>query len=479
MTRAIPASPAQRRMWLAHLVNEGDSSQTVANVLRLSGPVDPAALRAAVRALVRRHEVLRTTYRVTGQTLLQCVQADAEVLQGDVDLAHLPVPARERALADLAAADARRPFDLGSGPVLRATPVRLGALDQALVLTVHHIAIDRWSRHVLLRDLGALYGAAVSGRPPALPELGVTYADHTRALDEAAAAGALEAPLAYWQRTLAGATPTSLSAGTARGGSRPAGYATFTLASDAVAPLRALARADGATLFMAVLAAVDVLLLRLTGATDLVVAVPSANRTWPGTQDLVGFFVNTLLVRVDLSGDPDFGEVLRRVRAAVLGAQRHAQVPYDLVVERSGLRRHDGRAPLCDVVLAFANDPDPVPEFGGLSASVTETLADAAKFDLTIALTDLGADLDGCVEYDRTLFDDADAGALVSRLEAVLAAAAAAPHRPVLDLPLTAGAGTGPPAAPLPPHEAFEFETDAAARRRAPVPPPGQGGRGA
>ncbi|WP_437649311.1 condensation domain-containing protein [Sorangium sp. So ce362] len=436
MSRLEAASAAQQRIWLSHMLNEGDSSHTVSNALCFSGPLDVGRLRAAVRAVVRRHEALRTTYRLEGARLVQRIEDDADVLQPDVDLRAIPRVERAAAAAAVATADARRRFDLERGPVMRATLVSVGPLEHRLLLTVHHIAIDRWSRHVLVRELAHLYGALAADRPAPLPEP-LQYATYAARERRAASTPGYAESLEHWKRRLAQASPVRLSPRPRGAGSRPAGYRSFVLAAGALAPLRALAREARVTFFVAMLAVIDVLLFRLTAAEDIVVAVPHANRGKPGTETLVGCVVEMQLLRVDLSGDPSFREVLRRARDVVLDAHRHGGVPFDALLQELGLANDAGRPPLCNVVLAFANDPDPVPELAGLAVRVEESLADTAKFDLTLSFIDRGDAIDGCIEYDAGLFTGAQLDALVSHLAALAAGAALLPDRPVLDLPLT------------------------------------------
>lgn len=437
MSREEPASAAQQRIWLSHMLNEGDSSHTVSNALRFSGPLDVDRLRAALRAVVARHEALRTTYRLEGARLVQRIADDVDVFQPDLDLRAIPRRERAAAIATAAAAEVRRNFDLERGPVMRATLISAGPCEHHLFLAVHHVAIDRWSRHVVVRELALLYGASATGRPAPLPAP-LQYAAHAARERAAAATPGYAQSLAYWKRQLADAKPVRLSSRPRRAGSRPAGYRSFVLAAETTAPLRALARRERVTFFVAILAVIDVLLFRLTGAEDVVVAVPHANRGKPGAEALVGCVVEMQLLRVSLSGDPSFREVVHRARDVVLDAHRHGGVPFDAVLHELPIAHDTGRPPLCNVVLAFANDPDPVPEFDGLAVRVEELLADAAKFDLTLSFIDRGDAVDGCIEYDRCLFGGAQIEALVSHVAAVAAGAAAQPDGPVLDLPLQA-----------------------------------------
>ncbi|HEY7077142.1 MAG TPA: condensation domain-containing protein, partial [Solirubrobacteraceae bacterium] len=309
----VPASFAQRRLWFLEQLEPGSTAYTIAGALPLRGPLHVAALERALNEVVRRHESLRTTFTAPAGEPLQVVAPELEL---PLAVHFVRDDAHRRALAR---AEAGAPFDLECGPLLRAVLLRLGGDEQELLLTMHHIVSDGWSLEVLYRELRTLYAAFAAGEPSPLPELAIQYPDF--ALWQRGQAG--DEQLDHWRRRLAGA-PTVLELPADR--SRPAaathagGAESLLLGASDSAALRALAAAEEATPFMLTVSAFAVLAHRMTGQDDLLIGTPVAGRTRAETEPLIGFFVNTLALRVDLSGRPSFRALLRRVRATVLEA---------------------------------------------------------------------------------------------------------------------------------------------------------------
>ncbi|MET0397390.1 MAG: amino acid adenylation domain-containing protein [Longimicrobiaceae bacterium] len=437
-----PLSFAQRRLWFLHALDPRSPLYNVPRAYRLAGPLDAAALGRALGAVEERHAVLRARFVERGGEPEQVVGPAGEARLPVVELGAVPAALREREAWRRVREAAARPFDLAAGPPLRAWLFRLAPDDHLLLLSVHHVAADEWSMRVLARDLSAAYAAALAGEPASLPPLRLQYADWAAWERERLGGGALEPHLAWWRERLAGTAPLELTGDRPRPAARSFRGAVHPFRLPAALRERgaALARESRVTPFAVAMAAFQLLLHRYTGAADLVVGTPSAGRTRPELEEVVGFFVGTLPVRVGLEGDPGFRELLRRVGDAAAGAMAHQEVPFDRLVEELRPERDPSRAPLVQVVLAYQNVPGEPPAFPGVRAHVTEVDTGTAKFDLTLFLYEDGDGLRGRLEYAADLFDPATAARLTEHFGRLLAAALAAPERPASALPLLDGA---------------------------------------
>ncbi|MDB4951688.1 MAG: non-ribosomal peptide synthetase [Gemmatimonadetes bacterium] len=452
--RPLPLSFAQERLWFVDRLIPGSSAYNIPVVLPVPG-IAAAVLERALAEIVRRHESLRTTFAGAGGTAVQVIHP-AGTFRLDV------IEAPESDTARLIGEISNRPFDLEAGPLFRATLVRTPArsaspADAVLVMVMHHIVSDAWSMDVLTAELNALYAAFAAGQPSPLPEPAVQYADFAvwqRAwmTDEVVAK-----QVDHWKRSLAGA-PTLLELPTDR--PRPAfqsfrgAMVPLTIPRRTLDGLNALARREGATLFMVLLAAFDVLLGRYSGQADVVVGSPIAGRNRAETEPLIGFFVNNLVLRADLSADPDFRALVRQVRNVTLGAYAHQDLPFERLVEALNLGRSLAHSPLFQVMFALQNTADasgPAPAGGSTDASSSASAeADAdepdlsahtsSKFDLTLNLSETPRGLAGSVEYSTDLFDESTIRRMMAHFAALLDAAVADPERPVSRLPMfTAG----------------------------------------
>jgi amino acid adenylation domain-containing protein len=459
-----PLSFAQERLWFLDRLVPDNPFYNMPAAVRIRGPLAVPALAATLDEIVRRHAALRASFpSEQGRPALRIAPPGPRPLPG-VDLSALPEGLREATLRALATGESLRPFDLDRGPVLRASLVRIAADDHVLLLTMHHIISDGWSIGVLIRELTAIYGAFAEGRAHGLPELPVQYHDYAAWQRRWLQGEVLERQLAYWKRRLAGEPPAlRLPADRPRpavqrfhGASRP-----VAVAAELTAALQALARREGATLFMTLLAAYEALLLRLTGQRDLVVGSPIANRRHAEIEDLIGFFVNTLALRADLAGDPSFAGLLRRVREEALGAYAHQDLPFEKLVEEIQPERDTSQNPLFQVLFVLQNAPLSALDLGGLDLSLMkrDARAETARFDLTLELQPAGAGLGGSLQYSRDLFDASTVARIAEHLTALLAGAAADPEARLSDLPLLGEAarhqllaewGEGPPAPALP-----------------------------
>ena len=444
LTRADRGAPlalsfAQERLWFLNQFEPEDTSYIVPLALRLEGALDPAALQRALAALVARHEVLRTTFTTIDGRPVQVIRASLDLPLPLTVLDEGTRSNQEAALASELAQGARRSFDLATGPLVRARLFRLGGREHVLALTMHHIVSDAWSRAVMNREIGAFYRAFTEGVAPELPALPLQYADYAAWQRSFLAGDALDKQLAYWKRALGGA-PGVLDLPTDR--PRPpvpshrGERRFFTLAPSLGEGLNALARREGVTLFMLLLAAFDVLLHRYTGQDDLVVGTPIANRTRAETESLIGFFVNTLVLRVELNGDLSFSDLLRKVRAVCLGAYAHQDMPFERLVTELAPERDLARTPLFQVVFALQNAPSEALALAGLQISGVMAESATSKFDLTLVMSESAGGLVCSFEYDLDLFDGATIDRLLGHFRVLLEGVVADPAAKIGDLPM-------------------------------------------
>ncbi|HEX2191027.1 MAG TPA: amino acid adenylation domain-containing protein, partial [Longimicrobiaceae bacterium] len=431
--RPLPLSFAQQRLWFLDRMEPGSAAYNMPAALRIRGPLDAEALRRSLEGVVRRHEALRTVFRASGGEPAQVVLDPAPFPLETVDLRARPEGEREAELLRRAREEAARPFDLAEGPLIRATLLRLGEEDEALLFTMHHVVSDGWSIDLLVGEVGAFYDALTRGAEPELPELPVQYADYAAWQREWLRGDVLDAQIAYWKGRLAGAPPV-LELPTDR--RRPAvpsarGAAVgFALPPGAARTLRALSRREGATLFMTLFAGWQALLGRYAGEEDVVSGTAVAGRTRRETEGLIGFFVNTLALRTDLSGDPTVGELLGRVRETVLEAHAHQELPFERLVEELGVRRDLAHTPLFQVVFTLQDaGAGPALRLGGASAEPLAVGTEAVKFDLALSMADEGERLTGRLEYRADLFEAETARRMTGHLAGLLEAMAADPDR--------------------------------------------------
>jgi amino acid adenylation domain-containing protein len=436
-----PLSFAQERLWFLDRLEPGTAHYNVPCAVRLSGRLDLPRLASSMRRIVRRHEALRTAFvsRAEGprQVVLEGVRLPVPV----IDLSALGTRSAQgaaRAVGRLARAEAERGFDLSEGAPVRASVVRMAPREHVLLLTLHHIVADAWSAGVLVRELAAFYrpGAESAG----LPELPIQYPDFALWQRRWLAGGEIERQLAYWRRQLAGA-PEVLALPTDR--PRPA-VATpqgrrlpVRLAPDLADAVRRLARSRGATPFMVLLAAFDVLLLRHAGEDDLVVGTPVANRNRAELEGLIGFFVNTLVLRVGVAGRPRFSELVDRVRAVTLDAYGHQDVPFEKLVAELQPRRSRSHSPLFQVMFSLqAGDLVPTLELPELEIAPVPLSAETTKFDLTLALREAAdGGLSGLLGFRTTLLDATTVERLLGHFRNLVAAACREPETGIDRLP--------------------------------------------
>jgi hypothetical protein len=435
----LPLSFAQQRLWFLDQLDPESPLYNIPVAVALTGGLDRGALTAALGEVVRRHESLRTTFQATAGEPVQVISESLDFALPLIDLSLLPEGTREREASRLADAEARRPFDLDRGPLLRAALLRQETGRHLLLLAMHHIVSDGWSLGVLVRELGVLYAALLEGRPSPLPELAVQYADFAAWQRAHLSGDLLEEELSWWRSQLAGMPPAlELPTDHPRPAERSARGAVhdFRIGARELAGITGLAREQGATLFMTLLAAFAVLLQRAGGQDDVVIGTPVAGRTRTETEPLIGFFVNTLALRIGLAGAPDFAALLERVRDTTLAAFAHQEVPFERLTEELAPERDRSRPPIFQVVLALQNAASDRLALPGLDLEVLPLSTGTAKFELSLVLSETVEGLAGAIEYGRDLFDPPTVARLAGHFARLLEAAAGEPGTPLVELPL-------------------------------------------
>ncbi|MFE5556455.1 amino acid adenylation domain-containing protein [Streptomyces sp. NPDC056544] len=431
------ASFAQERMWLVDRMMDGTPGYAIPEVVRLRGPVRPDLLRRSLTAVVARHAPLRTVFEERdGAPHPVVLPAPAAVPLPLLDLGSAPLADLEERAHALAREEVRRPFDLASGPLLRALLIRLGAEDHLLVLVVHHIATDGWSMGLLWQEFSAGYAALLAERPLPQAPLPLDYQAYARTQRDRFASGAMNGQLRWWEERLAGLEPLELPADRPRPTRRSGDGASldFTLDAPLTARLRGIAESAGATLFMTLLAGFQAALARYAGRTDIAVGTPVAGRDRVELEPLVGFFVNTVVLRGDLSGDTGFRELLGRVCRATVDAYDHQEVPFDRLVEHLSPERVGDRNPLVQVMFASAPDETAGLRLPGLDAQAVRTDFGGSLFDLSVFVSEGAETCSGSLVFDTDLFDRATAELVLGHYLELLASAAEEPDRPVAEL---------------------------------------------
>jgi amino acid adenylation domain-containing protein len=435
----LPLSFAQQRLWFLYQLEPESAAYNIPAALRLEGALDLPAFRAALDEVVRRHETLRTTFTAVHGEPAQVIAPPAAVPVPVVDLSGLPEDRREPRLRRLVREEALRLFDLARGPLLRVSLAKLDPRQHVAMVTLHHIVGDGWSMEVLVREMVALYESFTQGRPSPLPELPVQYADFTVWQRSWLAGPVLEGEVAWWRERLSGLPPLlempldhpRPAVQTYAGGGCP-----LLLPAELVRRVRKLAHRQGATLFMALLAAFDALLSRYSGRTDLAVGTPVAGRHYLETETQIGFFANTLVLRADLADGPGLRDLVARTRDAVLEALAHQDLPFERLVEELQPKRDLSYSPLFQVMFELQNRPLDQLQVRGLSFRPLRMERDTAQFDLTLSLLEGESDLIGMITFNRDLFEAATIERLAGHFRTLLETLAAEPDRRFTEAPL-------------------------------------------
>ena len=432
----LPLSFAQQRLWVLEQIEPGHSFYHLPLAMKLTGPVSVEVLEKALNEIVRRHDALRTTFVNVDGSPSQIVAPSLHVPLDVVDF-----HGRHDEAAAYAGQESQRPFDLAMGPLFRASLLRITDADHVLLLTMHHIVADGWSLGVLQREVAALYGAYIAGRPSPLPPLPIQYADFALRQREQLKGDALDELLSYWKQQLAGMPPL-LEIPMDRPRPRVQVFRGASLVvpmpAHLLAASNALARRSGATLFMVLLAAFKVVLARHGNRTDIVVGSPIAGRTRRETEGLIGFFVNTLVLRTDLSGDPSFAEALARVRETAVEAFAHQELPFEKLVEELQPARDLSHNPLFQIAFGLQNADTGT--FTGSDGRPSHAGGGTSKFDLTLSVAETAHGLDAAFEYNTELFDARTIATLARHYEIVLERAVTDPARPIGELLVLEGA---------------------------------------
>jgi len=434
-----PLSFNQQQLWFLDQLTPVNAAYNIPLAMRLEGPLDVATLGRAIGEIVRRHESLRTTFAVEEGRPVQVIHPFAPLELPVIALDDAPGGEGARRVEQAVNEEAQRPFELERGPLFRVKLLRLAENDHVLALTMHHIVSDGWSIGVFSRELSALYPAFLAGKPSPLPELPVQYADFAHWQREWLAGETFKAQVAWWKEQLAGAPPKlDLPADRPRplvltfAGAAQQWFLPATLSRE----LKALARREGATLFIALLAAFDVLLCRYTGQTDILVGSPFANRNRSELEQLIGFFAGPVILRSDLSGDPTFRELLGRVRAVTLNAFDHQDVPFGQLVDTLQPVKDQSRAPLFQAMFILQSASMDLPTIAGLNLTLVPEETGTAKVDLTLSMSETEDGLGAVLEYSTDLFDGVTIARLFEHFRILLEGAVADPDRRISELPL-------------------------------------------
>jgi amino acid adenylation domain-containing protein/thioester reductase-like protein len=440
-----PLSFAQQRLWFLDQLEPGNPAYNIPTaVIHLTGRLDAPALAHSLQSLVKRHESLRTRFTlVDGRPVQEIGPVDCPL--SVIDLRHLPAAEQPEQVRRLALAEACLSFDLARGPLLRTSLLRLAGDRHVLLLTMHHIVSDGWSMGVFYRELAHLYRAYVAGQSPSLPPLPLQYADFAVWQRDWLSGEALAKQLAYWRTQLAEAPPVlplpldhARSALSAR---HPGSVRhLFKLSPELSAGVEVLGQLEGATLFMTLLAAFQLLLFRYTRQTDISVGSPIANRNRQEIEGLIGFFVNTLVLRTDLSGAPTFRQLLQRVRRVALDGYAHQDLPFEKLVEILHPERDLSLTPFFQTMFVLQNAPMPPLHLPDLTMTIAEVESGAAKFDLILEMVQQPTGLSGSIEYDTSLFEPETIARMAGHFQTLLAAIVANPNQAIDDVPLLTAA---------------------------------------
>lgn len=434
----LPLSFAQQRLWFLHQLQPETAQYNVQRAMRLKGDLNVHALGQAISTLVKRHEVLRTVFTEIDGDAAQVIQPHSPAALAVVDISGVPEAEREPEAARLALEESRAPIDLAAGPVFRAAIVRLGPEHHALLLTMHHVCTDGWSLRVLNRELALLYQEYANGDPSPLPPVRLQYADYAVWQREWLKCGVLERQVSWWREKLY-AAPELLDIPTDRRRSKPVStglWHQFEVESDLLDQVRAFDRGRGVTMFVTLQTVWAALLHRYSGQAEIALGTDVANRHHRDTEDIVGFFVNQVVLRNDFSDDPTFDVVLKRSRRNILEAWSHQDVPFDLLVERLLPDRDPATSPFFQAKFVLNRFSGPVFHLPGLEVSPLGVYNETAKFDISLYMGETDTRLGGYFAYNPEVFDASTIARTKEHFKLLLRAMIADSSRKVSSVPL-------------------------------------------
>ena len=436
--RNLPLSFAQQRLWFLDQWNPGTAAYNIPIILCMTGPLQLGVLERSLQEILRRHESLRTTFAEEQGQTVQVIATEAVLDMTTIDLSHLPEEERKIETARRITEESKRPFDLVQGPLFRVRLLRSSDREHVLIASMHHIVTDGWSLGVFFHELGLLYEAFLKDEASPLVPLPIQYADYAVWQRQWMQGEVLEQELKYWREQLQGLAVLELPTDRPRPPmqSYQGNRLDFSLSPSLTQALKDLCRQEGVTLFMALLAAFQTQLHRYTRQEDIAVGTPIANRSREELEGLIGFFVNTQVMRTNLGGNPGFRELLGRVREVALGAYAHQNVPFEKLVEELKPERDPGRNPLFQVMMVLQNAADSALKMPGLT--IEHSLGDigTAKFDLMLELEESAEGITGSFEYNTDLFDEATVERMIGHFQTLLEGIVANPDGQITGLPL-------------------------------------------
>jgi amino acid adenylation domain-containing protein len=432
----LALSYGQERLWFINLLDPENVSYNMPDSVRIKGRLDDGSLERTLREVVRRHESLRTRFVNVNGAPQQIIDASIAIDLPVTDLSYLPATEREAEARRLALDEARRPFDLAQGPLFRVKLLRIDHQDHVLVFNMHHIITDQWSVGILVQEVSAIYKNFCAGLPSLLPELDIQYADFSAWQREMLSGPLLEEQLGYWKQKLAGIEPLMLPSDRPRTGMQRQDGAKVRLAVplEVVEQLKALSRKQGATLYMILLAALQSLLGRYSRQQDVAVGSPIAGRSHTEIEALIGFFINTLVLRADLSGRPDSVRLLQRVKETTLGAYAHQDVPFEKLVEALLPERDLTRTPLFQVMFVLQNVPWTTLELGAARMLPFEAETGATQFEMSMVLVENSSGIEGFIEYQTDLFEETTILQMAEHFKRLLSGIVVTPHAPISEI---------------------------------------------
>lgn len=434
------ASIDQERLWFIDQLQPGNTAYNIFNASRIRGSLNVPIMERVINELIRRHEVLRTTLKSVGGLPVQVIAPELEITLTPISLQHLPAEERYDEAVRLTTEEFARPFDLENGPLVRVGLLRLAEDDYVLQVNMHHAITDRWSFAVFEKELAVLYQAFATGQPSPLPELPIQFADYAVWQRERMNGDEYQKDLDYWRQQLAGAPfvldfPTDFPRPPIQNFHGARVYVTYP--KSLLDGLKELSRREGVTMFMTLMAAYKTLIYRYTNQHDLLISTPIGTRLRPETENLVGYLLNLLIVRTDLSGNPTFRELLKREQDACVGAFAHQEVPFGKLVQELKPTQDPSRNPIAQVAFLYLDFPEATAmQFLGLTASHIDIDNGASRFDITLAMTETPEGFTISIEYIRDIFAHKRMERMAQHLQVLLEGIVANPDARLSDLPV-------------------------------------------